>query len=213
MFRKAFCILAVTLGVAMPAQAATVSVALKDTHGAAASDAVITLTPVGASLASRVADDAVIDQRQQMFTPLVVVVRRGGRVVFTNNDDTMHQVYSFSAIKQFQQEIEKHHRSTPVVFDKAGVAAIGCNIHDDMIAYVVVAEAPIAVVSDAKGQAEIADVPAGKYTATIWHPRMMPNLPLTFDVTVTGDGASIARTLSLMPDKMSGMHKQHMQSY
>jgi hypothetical protein len=33
------------------------------------------------------------------------------------------------------------------------------------------------------------------------------------DVTVSDNGASIARSLQLMADKMSGMHKQHMQAY
>ncbi len=73
-------------------------VGLTDADGVRRSDAVVTLTPASAARRHVArADHAIIDQRHQMFLPLVVVVRRGGRVVFTNNDDTMHQVYSVLA--------------------------------------------------------------------------------------------------------------------
>jgi len=212
MVRRSLYILALTAAVSIaPASAATVSVALKDSHGAPASDAVVTLTPASGNLAPRAPDEATIDQRHQMFMPLVVVVRRGGHVVFANNDGTMHQVYSFSPIKRFEQEIEKGKRSQPVVFDKAGIAAIGCNIHDNMIAYVFVTDAPLAAATDAKGAAGIADVPAGAYHVAIWHPRLGQSV--TLDVTVTDAGASIVRSLPLAADKASNAHKQHMQSY
>ena len=84
-----------------------------------------------------------IDQRNETFLPLVTIVRKGGQVIFTNNDTTMHQVYSFSPIKQFDFEIDEGRHSEPVVFDKPGVASIGCNIHDHMITYVYVADTPV----------------------------------------------------------------------
>jgi plastocyanin len=214
MSRYPLSLLAVLPMLLTPALAAPVSVALTDSHGAPAANAVVTLTPAGnADLAPRAPDEAIIDQRNQTFLPLVVIVRRGGHVVFTNNDNTMHQVYSFSPIKQFEFEIRKGERSKPIVFDKAGVAAIGCNIHDNMIAYVFATDAPVAVLTDAKGTAQI-DAPAGVYHAAIWHPRfMVGQAQPAFDITVTANGATISRSLSLMADKMSNMHSKHMQSY
>ncbi len=204
---------AILLAMGVPARAATVSVLLSDSHGGAAVDAVVTLSPVGTAVKTTHApDESVIDQRNQMFMPLVAVVRRGGRVVFANNDSTMHQVYSFSAIKPFEAEIEKGQRSRPVVFDKAGIAVIGCNIHDNMIAYVFVSDAPFAVTTDTKGEARIVDVAPGQYRAEIWHPRL-GQATIAVELTVTGTGASITRSLPLAADKMSGMHRTHQQSY
>lgn len=214
-WRHFFALASAVLAANASAHAATVSIALKDAHGMPASDAVVTLSPItsNGSEALHAPDEALIDQRHQTFLPLVVLIRRGGHVVFTNNDNTMHQVYSFSSIKRFEYEIEKGHRSVPVVFDKAGIAAIGCNIHDNMIAYAFVSDAPFAVLTDAKGLASVTDIPPGSYRAEIWHPRLMPGPAPAMTVTVTDSGAAIVQTLSLTADKMSGMHKQHKQSY
>ncbi|MGA7713869.1 MAG: hypothetical protein WCA81_18390 [Rhizomicrobium sp.] len=175
------------------ASAATVTVAVADEHGKPAANAVVSLTPSdGAQIAVHAPEKSIIAQRDEMFVPLVVVVRRGGEVVFTNNDTTMHQVYSFAPIKQFEFEIDQGQVSKPVVFDKPGVAAIGCNIHDQMIAYVYVADAPFAAMTDANGRAEFKDVPAGAYRASLWHPQLPPGHAWPVQpLTVTGDGAHV----------------------
>jgi plastocyanin len=202
------------LAVCASARAGTISIALKDQRGAPVSDAVVTFVPLAPlTVSSRLSEEAIIDQRHQTFLPLVVVIRRGGRVVFTNNDDTMHQVYSFSPIKRFEFEIEKGHRSIPVVFDKTGIAAIGCNIHDNMIAYAFVSDAPIAAITDGKGSATASNVPPGSYRAEIWHARLMPGTTAPVTVAVSESGSTIDQALTLAADKMSTMHNRHRQSY
>jgi plastocyanin len=194
------------------AGAATVTVVATDDHGRPAANAVVSLTPSdGAQIAAHTPEKSIIAQREEMFIPLVVIVRRGGEVVFTNNDTTMHQVYSFAPIKQFEFEIDQGQISKPVVFDKAGVAAIGCNIHDQMIAYVYVAEAPFAAITDANGHAEFKDVPMGAYRASLWHPQLpaghiWPAKP----VAVTGDGARVSFSVSLLASDPRGMKHMHM---
>jgi hypothetical protein len=59
-----------------------------------------------------------------------------------------------------------------VVFDKPGVVALGCNIHDWMLAYVVVLPTPWFALTPANGAATIADIPPGRYRAEVWHPRL-----------------------------------------
>jgi plastocyanin len=193
------------------AAAATVNVTVVDKNAMPASDTVITLEPEGGSAPTHLPEKAVIDQRNETFIPLVVVVRKGGRVLFTNNDVTMHQVYSFSPIKQFQFVIKQGEVSTPVVFDQSGVAAIGCNIHDQMIAYVFVGEAPFAAVSDPEGRAVIADVPAGRYRISLWHPQLpVGEAPLSQDVVVDSNGASLSPALPFAVTAMHGMKHMHM---
>lgn len=193
------------------ANAATVEVDVSDSDGAPAANAVVSLAMDSATLAPapHTPERSIIDQRHETFLPLVVIVRRGGNVIFTNNDTTMHQVYSFSPIKQFQFEIDKGQISKPVVFDKAGVAAIGCNIHDNMVAYVYVAETPFAVITDARGHAVIPDVPEGQYTATTWHPQMhigRKPQPVLLTVNASRVKLSMSVALTAMP-AMSHMHK------
>jgi plastocyanin len=194
------------------ANAATVDVAVVDKNAMPAPDTVITLEPEGTQpLATRVPEKAIIDQRNETFIPLVTVVRKGGRVVFTNNDVTMHQVYSFSAIKQFQFVIKQGEVSAPVVFDQPGVAAVGCNIHDQMITYVFVADAPFAAVSDGQGHAVIQDVPPGRYRISLWHPQLpVGEAPLSQSVAVDERGTNLSPVLPVAVMAMHGMKHMHM---
>ena len=192
--------------------AATVSVSVTDSGGKPASNAVVSLMPSGgAQIASHAPEKSIIAQRDETFIPLVVIVRRGGEVVFTNNDTTMHQVYSFSAIKQFEFEIDQGQISKPVAFDKPGVAAIGCNIHDQMIAYVYVADAPFAAIADANGRAEFHDVPVGAYLAKLWHPQLPPGHAWpAMTVAVTGDSSHFGFSVPLLAPDLRSMKHMHM---
>jgi plastocyanin len=195
--------------------AATVDIAITDTDGRPAAGAIVSLMPEkgAAPSASNIAGEAVIDQRHQMFVPLTVTIRKGGHVVFTNNDATMHQVYSFSPIKQFEYEIRQGEKSPPVVFDKPGVAAIGCNIHDNMVAFVYVAESPWTVTTDSHGHARIDNVPEGAYRATVWHPKLAPGrAPPLAQLHVAG-GARLSLSVPLLNGSMPGMRHPHRQDY
>jgi len=197
------------------ASAATVDVAVTDANGKPAANAVVTLVPdASPAPASHVAPRAVIDQQHEMFLPLVVVVRKGGEVVFTNNDKTMHQVYSFSPVKQFQFEIDRGQVSKPVVFDKPGVAAIGCNIHDNMVAYAFVADAPYAAVTDAQGHTALHDVSDGAWHAAAWHPQLrIGKQPAPVALTIAGHDAKLALTLPLSGTPMASMSRMHKSDY
>lgn len=194
--------------------AAVLDIAVVDSKGRVARNAVVTLTPENASVASRVPDKATIDQRREVYLPLVTILRVGGSLTFTNNDTTMHQVYSFSPIKQFQFETDKGEVSKPVVFNKPGIAVIGCNIHDNMLAYVFVTDAPLAALSDATGHARLTSLPVGTYRARVWHPNLTAEkMPPSVPVSVTADNAALSLVLpiAVMPER--GMKHKHTQEY
>ncbi len=196
--------------------AATVDVEVSSTDGKPAAGAIVSLAPVsGATPApTNIPADAVIDQRNQMFSPLAVTIRRGGRVVFANNDTTMHQVYSFSSIKQFEYQITQGQKSPPVQFDTAGVAAIGCNIHDNMVAFVYVTDSPWTVTTDAQGHAKIENVPDGTYRASVWHPKLAPGRQAPdAELSVVGQSAKLSLLAPLLDGAMPGMKHSHMQDY
>lgn len=190
---------------AAKAHAATVAVEITDASGRPAPNAVVALTSPAAAEPSRLPAEAIIDQRKETFLPLVTLLRKGGRVTFTNNDTTMHQVYSFSPIRQFAFEIDEGRKSEPVVFDKAGVAAIGCNIHDHMIAYVYVADTPWVAITDSQGRAQM-EAPPGSYRAEVWHPQLAPGrAPPSSTLTVKGP-AKFALSIPLLAPPPKHMH-------
>lgn len=200
---------------ASPASAVSANVTVVDKSGRPLAEAVVELSSDMRPLAAaeiKPPSEAIIDQRHETFLPLVTVIRKGGRVIFTNNDTTMHQVYSFSPIRQFAFEIDEGQRSTPVVFDKAGVAAIGCNIHDRMITYVYVADTPFAAKTDSRGVASFDELPAGNYRGTAWHPQLGTALR-TFAFATAENGAKTTVALPVNGAIASAKKAMHMQMY
>lgn len=138
--------------------------------GQLAPDAVVSLHSPQATAALTTAP-AIVDQRNTQFTPLVSVVHAGSRVTFPNSDNVRHQVYSFSPAKRFQLPLYSGKAAPPVTFDKPGVVELGCNIHDAMVAFVVVVDTPYHAITDAQGRASIA-APPGRYRMRVWHPHL-----------------------------------------
>jgi hypothetical protein len=98
----------------------------------------------------------------------VSVVQTGASVSFPNRDKVKHHVYSFSPAKTFELKLYSGVPSTPVVFDKAGTVVLGCNIHDQMLAFIRVVDTPYFALSDSSGKATI-NVPNGAHTLYVWH--------------------------------------------
>lgn len=166
----------------MALAAATVEVTLRDGRGLALRDAVVyATTDVPQPRSKRT---AVMDQKDRMFVPHVLVIQTGTSVVFPNSDDIRHQVYSFSTPKMFQLPLYKGTPSAPVLFDKAGVVTLGCNIHDRMSAFIVVVDTPLFATSDGRGTARL-DLEPGRYTVHAWFADAS-NEPAPQEVVITG---------------------------
>src|SRR5438067_887703 len=197
-----------------PASATTFTAQVSDQDGKPVANAVGNLVAEGRNppaLSPRLESDKVIDQREETFIPLVTVVPRGGRVVFANNDTTKHQVYSFSPVKQFEITLPQGAKSPAYVFDKTGIATLGCNIHDHMIAYVYVADSPWTAMTGKDGKLSIADVPPGTYEAELWHPQMPPGAPTPNEaVTVSGNSVTyVAKVKLLSRPSLMHSHSAH----
>ena len=170
-------LVAVLLSTAVAAQAASVNVAVADAAGHPLVDAVVMLEPVGAPMPVKPMASAQIAQHDLKFSPRVSVVTVGTPVQFPNQDTVKHHVYSYSAAKTFQIKLYAGVPHTPIVFDKPGIAVLGCNLHDDMIAWVVVTDTPLWARSAAAGQAHVADVPPGSYQMHVWHASLAETTP------------------------------------
>jgi plastocyanin len=152
----------------------SIQVWLKDGSGAPIRDAVIMLQPSGgATLAPRIPRrDITVQQIDREFVPRVSIAALGTRVTFPNQDVVQHSVYSFSKAKSFEIPIYAGDSPQTIMLDKAGVITLGCNIHDWMVGYIVVVDAPIAAVTKADGIVSIPDLPQGKYVVKVWHSQL-----------------------------------------
>ncbi|MBF0606048.1 MAG: methylamine utilization protein [Candidatus Magnetobacterium sp. LHC-1] len=148
---------------------------VKDMEGTLVEHAVITATPLSGELKKPDKNlTSEIDQIDKTFIDFVTPVMVGTTLFFPNSDKIRHHVYSFSEAKKFEIPLYPpgKGRVNPVTFDKPGVVALGCNIHDWMKAYVYVVETPLFAKTDTKGKATIKNIPQGQYKVEIWHPYM-----------------------------------------
>ena len=178
------------------AQAASVTVQVQDGTGKQLPGAVVFLESREARQLSKPLAGAEIAQVGRQFVPRVLVVPVGTAVTFPNRDTVRHHVYSFSPNKQFELKLYTGTAANPVVFDKSGIAVLGCNIHDYMSAWVVVVETPFFAMVDAQGAANLRDVPAGNYRMRVWHPGLAVGAPAAKQALVVG-AADVALTYRL----------------
>jgi plastocyanin len=164
-------LLAAGLGLAAPLGAAPLAVRVVDTSGRPVRDAVVTLYPAGnAARPARPGGRFVVSQKNIQFHPFLTVVPVGADVSFPNFDPTKHHVYSFSPAKRFELKLFARDQSRTVHFDKPGVVALGCNIHDQMSAFIVVTDSAWTARTNAQGVAAFADAPNLPGRVTVWHP-------------------------------------------
>ena len=161
----------------LPAHAAAVDVQITDAAGKPLPGAAVFLESKEARAASKPLAGVDVVQANRQFQPLVTVVTVGTPVSFPNRDTVRHHVYSFSPVKKFEIKLYVGTPTAPVVFDAPGIAALGCNIHDTMAAWVVVVDTPYHGLSGADGKLSLPAVPAGSYRLRAWHPGLPPGAP------------------------------------
>ena len=182
---------------------------LADSKGAPIADAVVSLVALdappalsssnGAKISAPVAPLEIAQSGQEFstfVTPLVV----GSTVNFPNFDKVSHQVYSLSPTKKFALPLYKPGNGSTVVFDRPGVVALGCNIHDWMLAYIVVLETPHFAKTATDGTATII-APAGRYRAEVWHARLAKNETRELILAEGAPPPAQSFTLALKPDR------------
>jgi plastocyanin len=119
---------------------------------------------------------AVMDQVDQRFVPHLLVVQTGTLVEFPNSDTIAHHVYSFSHPNHFKLPIYKGNAHAPVRFEDSGIVVLGCNIHDNMLAYIAVVDTPVFGKTGVDGAAHLdGEIRAGD-RISIWSPRLRDDI-------------------------------------
>jgi plastocyanin len=199
--RSAVWILALSLGA--PAHAGTLRVSIVDEHGKPVEHVAVYALPTKAHAGAANGPNAIMDQAHNAFVPHILIVQTGTSVLFPNNDVVSHHVYSFSEPKQFELALYKGNAHPPIVFDRAGVVVLGCNIHDSMLGYVLVVDTPHFASTDAQGSISLDSLAADDYSIHVWTPRLRSNnLPAPRTIKVEADGTQTVsfKLEGMMPD-------------
>ena len=179
---------------------ATVQVDVQDGSGKPVSGAVVFLESPQAQRAARPLPGIEMAQEKRQFVPGMLTVTTGTEVHFPNRDAVRHHVYSFSPTKKFELKLYKGTPANPVRFDQAGVVVLGCNIHDQMVGWILVVDTPYFAESGAAGkspgQAVLEGVPAGTYQLRTWHSGLPVGAPALAQQLVVG-GSDLTAAVKL----------------
>ncbi len=181
------------------ASAGSLRVQVLDSAGKPLEGAVVSLVSDAARRAVRPLPEQEISQENKQFVPAVRVVTVGTLVRFPNRDSVRHHVYSFSPAKKFEIKLYAGTPAAPVRFDQPGVAVLGCNIHDQMVGWVVVLDTPYFAQTDAQGQALLEGMPAGAHQLRAWHAR------LPVDVTPPQQAIALTEGYSTATVRLGGL--------
>jgi plastocyanin len=191
-------------GLGVRAWGADLKVLVVGARGQPVADAVVLLHPAGAADSGpiRFPWPMVVEQRNMQFRPFVLIAPAGAEVAFPNHDPFQHHVYSFSPAKTFELKLYGHDETRRVRFDRVGVVALGCNIHDDMTGFIRVVDTPFAAKTDAHGEALIRGAPAGPGQLSVWHPYLRGGRDAVRAVTTPAAGSAVTVTVDVRPAPM-----------
>ncbi len=138
--------------------------------------AVITLEPSDGKFKRRTPVHRVVEQRQRDFAPHILAVPTGSTVAFPNFDTIFHNVFSRSETAAFDLGNYRNGQSREFTFDKDGIVHLGCNLHSNMSAYVVVVSQPHYVLTDGSGHFKFRSLEPGKYKMRVFSEHAEPSV-------------------------------------
>jgi len=193
-----FALIAFLLGASgSAASAGSINAEVVDASGKPLENAIVYALPRTPATGSKPVEisPVKIDQIDKEFVPRVSAIQTGTPVAFPNSDNIRHQVYSFSPAKTFTLKLYSGQPSEPVVFDKPGLVVLGCNIHDHMVAWLLIVDTPWFVRTNAAGRANLKNLPAGSYDLMAWHPGVAE--PVATGALELAEDASVDRRIAL----------------
>jgi hypothetical protein len=123
-------------------------------------------------------------QKDKMFHPHILPVVVGTAVDFPNADPIFHNAFSNYDGQLFDVALYPPGTSRTVVFKKAGVVRVFCNIHPSMAAIILVLKTLYFAKANADGSYRIPNVPAGQYGLCSFDERANGGNQKTLQLTV-----------------------------
>ena len=112
--------------------------------------------------------------RKKEFVPHVLAVPVGSVVQFPNQDPILHNVFSVSPGNAFDLGIYRNGPTKEKRFDQPGVVRVYCNVHQAMVAYILVLDTTHFVSPESDGSFRLTGLPKGPGKLTVWHEQADP---------------------------------------
>jgi plastocyanin len=175
--------LSVTAPLAGAVLAGTISLVADGKPRADASNAVVWLEGAPRTLGGPAKAD--MKQESKRFQPKVVAVTKNGTVEFPNEDPIYHNVFSVSGGNRFDLGLYRSGTSKSRKFEEPGLVRVYCNIHPQMVGFIVVVDSDHIAVTGPTGAFRFDGVPPGSYVIKAWHEE---SGEISQPVTVRGSG-------------------------
>lgn len=145
---------------------------------------------------------AEIQTHERRFMPRVIAVPAGSEVWFPNGDPILHNVFSVSPGNRFDLGLYRQGKGKAARFDSPGLVRVYCNVHQSMVAYVVVCDTPWFTQPESAGAFSLDGLPAGSGTLHGWHEQTGPwsrdvTLPLAEPLEIRLDAQPLRPALHL----------------
>jgi plastocyanin len=150
-----------------------------------ASNAVVWIEGLHGSERPSAAPRGEMKSASKRFTPRVVAVPVHSKVEFPNVDPIYHNVFSVSAGNRFDLGLYKSGASKEQTFEEPGLVRVYCNIHPQMVGFVMVVDSDRSAVTGADGAFRFEGIPPGSYVLHAWHEE---GAEVKVPVTVHGTG-------------------------
>ena len=155
-------------------------------------DVVVSLKDVTGKSTGASAPPVVIDQKGCLYSPTIIAVQTGQKIVVKNSDTCVHNVHDKPTVDGNKESNDvqmpggadlTYSFAKPEPFLK-----FQCDVHPWMFAWVTVLDSPYFAVSDKDGKFTIKNVPPGKYTVEAAHRKLGTQ---TVDVEVKDAGVPV----------------------
>jgi plastocyanin len=144
-------------------------------------------------------------QKQVKFDPKILPVVIGQRVNFPNLDNIYHNIFSITEPNSFDLG---HYKNDPkgksITFKEAGIVPVYCNIHPQMLGYIVVLENKYFTRSDKNGEFQFDKLPNGTYQINAWLPRYK-----TSSQPITIKNGKVKETITMTLNKKKRYSRKH----
>jgi hypothetical protein len=148
--------------------------------------------------------DVEIDQPGCLFEPRLLAMRQGQKLVAKNSSTIVHNVMINGGSDNPNINVAIPPKGPPVKVEgwKASnlPVLIKCSIHPWMGGYIRVFNHPYHAITNAQGEFEIKDAPAGNYRLVIWHPEGWVQGGKTgIPITIKANGITTLDPIKLTP--------------
>jgi plastocyanin len=142
--------------------------------GGGLADVIVYLKGVPSASTGASADPVVLDQKGCLYTPQILAVQTGQKIIVKNSDPCIHNVHILpTANPEVNQVQMPGGADLTFSFDKPEpFIKFKCDVHPWMFAWVSVFDHPYFAVSGPDGKFTIKNVPPGKYTLEAAHRKL-----------------------------------------